>query len=161
MKRACSPNSITSLNYSSVTIECLERPDLLDDKESYISGSVLRGGKLAWLVRGATLEVINTGTGSRQASYRFGWSPSHQRSVCISSVSELHVEDGIKLLVGLKDLSGGGGGTVCIFDPFVSRVIKAVEVPYPVTVVEGVTGSGGAQAVAHAFRFVRYTSYKS
>lgn len=154
MKRGCSPNTITSLNYSSVTIECLERPDVLDDTESYISGSVLRGGNLAWLVRGATLEVINTSTGSRQASYRFGWSPNQQRSVRISSVSELHVEDGTKLLVGLKDLSGGGGGIVCIFDPLVSRVIKAIDVPYPVTVVEGVTGSGGAQASPHAFRFV-------
>ncbi|XP_078375377.1 protein ELYS-like isoform X3 [Oculina patagonica] len=151
MKRGCSPNTITSLNYSSVTIECLERPDVLDDTESYISGSVLRGGNLAWLVRGATLEVINTSTGSRQASYRFGWSPNQQRSVRISSVSELHVEDGTKLLVGLKDLSGGGGGIVCIFDPLVSRVIKAIDVPYPVTVVEGVTGSGGAQASPHAF----------
>lgn len=154
MKRACSPNSITSLNYSSVTIECLERPDVLDDTESYISGQVLRGGKLAWLVRGATLEVINTVTGLRHASYRFGWSPHQQRSVCISSVSELHIEDGTKLLIGLKDLCGGGGGIVCIFDPFVSRVIKAIEVPYPVTVVECVTSSGGAQASPHAFRFV-------
>ncbi|KAJ7394682.1 Protein ELYS [Desmophyllum pertusum] len=151
MKRACSPNSITSLNYSSVTIECLERPDVLDDTESYISGGVLRGGKLAWLVRGATLEVVNTITGSRQASFRFGWRPHQQRSVCISSVSELHFEDGPKLLVGLKDVSGGGGGIVCIFDPFVSRVIKAIEFPYPVTVVEGVTGSGGGRALPHAF----------
>lgn len=150
MKRACSPNSITSLNYSSVTIECLERPDVLDDTESYISGRVLRGGKLAWLVRGATLEVINTVTGLRHASYRFGWSPHQQRSVCISSVSELHIEDGTKLVVGLKDLSGGGGGIVCIFDPFLSRVIKAIEIPYPVTVVECVTCSGGAQASPHA-----------
>lgn len=160
MKRACSPNSLTSLNYSSVTIECLERPDVLDDTESFISGSVLRDGKLAWLVRGATLEVINTSTGSRQASYRFGWTPNQQRSVRISSVSELYIEDGTKLLVGLKDLSGGGGGIVCIFDPFLSRVIKAIEVPYPVTVVEGVTGSGGASASPHAFRFalLRYMS---
>lgn len=155
MKRVCSPNSITPVrSYSSVTIECLERPDVPDDTESYISGSVLRGGKLAWLVRGATLEVINTATGSRQASWRFGSSSQQQRSVCISSVNELHTEDGAKLLVGLKDLSGGGGGIVCIFDPFVSRVIKAIEIPYPVTVVEGVTGSGGAHASPHALRFV-------
>ena len=154
MKRACSPNSITSLNYSSVTIECLERPDVLDDTESYISGRVFRDGKLAWLVRGATLEVINPVTGLRHASYRFGWSPHQQRSVCISSVSELHIEDGTKLLVGMKDLSGRGGGIVCIFDPFVSRVIKAIGIPYPVTVLECVTSSGGAQASPHAFRFV-------
>lgn len=154
MNRACSPNSVTSVNYSSVTIECLERPDVLDDTESYISGGVLRGGKLAWLVRGASLEVINTVTGLRHASYRFGWSLHQQRSVCISSVSELHIEDGIKLVVGLKDLSGGGGGIVCIFDPFLSRVIKAIEIPYPVTVLECVTSSGGAQASPHALRFV-------
>lgn len=133
-----------------MTVECLERPDVPDDTESYISGGVLRGGKLAWLARGATLEVINTTNGSRQASWRFGCSSQQQRSVCISSVAELHMEDGAKLLVGLKKLSSGSGGIVCIFDPFVSRVIKAIEIPYPVTVVEGVTGSGGAQAVPHA-----------
>ena len=157
MKRACSPNSITPLRcYSSVTIECLERPGVLDDTESYISGSVLRGGKLAWLVRGATLEVVNTVTGSRHASWRFGSNLQRQRSVCISSVNELHMEDGTKLLVGVKDLSGTGGGIVCIFDPFVSRVIKAIEIPYPVTVVEGVTGSGGAEATPHALRSVSF-----
>lgn len=155
MKRACTPNSVTALKcYNSGTIECLERQDVPDDTESYISGRVLRGGKLAWLVRGATLEVINTVTGSRHASWRFGSSLQQQRSVCISCVNELHMEDGAKLLVGLKDLSGGGGGIVCIFDPFVSRVIKAIEIPYPVTVVEGVTGSGGAQASPRALRFV-------
>lgn len=152
MNRACSANSVTPLRcYSSVTIECLERPDLQHDTESYISGSVLRSGKLAWLVRGATLEVINTTTGSRHASWRFGSSLKQQRLLCISSVSELRTEDGTKLLVGLKDLSGVGGGIVCIFDPFVSRVIKAIEIPYPVTVVESVTGSGGAHASPHAF----------
>ena len=137
-----------------MTVECLERPNVPDDTESYISGGVLRGGKLAWLARGATLEVINTTNGSRQASWRFGCSSQQQRSVCISSVAELHMEDGAKLLVGLKKLSSGSGGIVCIFDPFVSRVIKAIEIPYPVTVVEGVTGSGGAQAVPHALRLV-------
>ena len=49
---------------------------------------------------------------------------------------------------------GGEGYSLCIFDPFVSRVIKAIEIPYPVTVVEGVTGSGGAQASPHVLRFV-------
>lgn len=151
MNRAFSANSITPLRYySSVTIECLERPDPQDDTESFISGSVLRGGKLAWLVRGATLEVVDTKTGSRQASWRFGSSLKQQRPVNISSVSELRTDDGVKLLVGLKDLTGAGGGIVCIFDPFLSRVIKAIEVPYPVTVVESVTGSGGAHASPHA-----------
>ncbi|CAH3037704.1 unnamed protein product [Porites lobata] len=150
MKRVCSPNSVMPLrSYSSVTLECLERPEVADDTESYISGGVLRGGKLAWLARGASLEVINTTTGSRQASWRFGCGIQQQRSVCISSVQELYMEDGPKLLVGLKGLSSGSGGVVCIFDPFVSRVIKAIEIPYPVTVVEGVTGSGGAQASPH------------
>ena len=158
MNRAFSANSITPLRYySSVTIECLERPDPQDDTESFISGSVLRGGKLAWLVRGATLEVVDTKTGSRQASWRFGSSLKQQRPVCISSVSELRTDDGVKLLVGLKDLTGAGGGIVCIFDPFVSRVIKAIEVPYPVTVVESVTGSGGAHASPHALRLVVFS----
>ena len=158
MKRTCSPNSLTSLNYSIVTTEGLERPEAVDDTQSYISGGVLGAGRLAWLARGATLEVINTISGVRQACCRFGWSPHQQRFVSISSVSELYIEDGTKLLVGLKDLSSGGGGILCIVDPVLSRVIKAIEVPYPVTVVESVTGSGGAQASPHALRLVTLDS---
>ena len=154
MKRACSPNSITPLDYSIVTTEGLERPDVVNDAQSYILGGVLGAGKFAWLARGATLEVINTINGERQACCRFGWSPQRQRFLSISSVSELHIEDGTKLLVGLKDLSSGGAGVLVIFDPLLSRVIKAIEVPYPVTVVESVTSSGGAQAAPHALRLV-------
>ncbi|PFX23473.1 Protein ELYS [Stylophora pistillata] len=150
MKRTCSPDSITPLNYSIVTTEGLERPDFVNDSQSYILGGVLGAGKLAWLARGATLEVINTLNGERQACCRFGWGPTRQRFLSISSVSEFHIEDGTKLLVGLKDLSSGGAGVLVIFDPLLSRVIKAIEVPYPVTVVESVTGSGGAQAAPHA-----------
>ena len=155
MKGVCSPNWTSPLmSYSSATIECLERSDALDDTESFISGGVASGGKLAWLFRGATLEVVNVANGARQASWRFGWRVKQQRPVCITSVAELHIEDGAKLLVGLKELSGSSEGIICLFDPRVSRVIKVIETPYPVAAVEGVTGSGGAQALPHAFRLV-------
>ncbi|RMX53817.1 hypothetical protein pdam_00000467 [Pocillopora damicornis] len=147
MKRACSPNSITPLDYSIVTTEGLERPDVVNDAQSYILGGVLGAGKFAWLARGATLEVINTINGERQACCRFGWSPQRQRFLSISSVNELHIEDGTKLLVGLKDLSSGGAGVLVIFDPLLSRVIKAIEVPYPVTVVESLRLLFGIAAV--------------
>ena len=154
MKRECTPNSTSPLiSYCNATIECLERPIASEDTDSRISGRAFHGGKLSWLARGACLEVVNTITGFRRAAWRFGWNENGARSVCITSVAEFPMEDGMKLVVGLKNTSGALPGMVCLFDPFVSRVIKAIEIPYPVTVVETITSSGGAGAPPHAHRY--------
>ena len=153
MKRECSPNSTSSLiSYTRATIECLERSD---DAAICISGGVFNAGKLTWLARGAALEVVNTKNGFRKAAWRFGRTLKSQRAVCITSVAECPMEDGAKkLVVGLKDMSGRNTGMVCLFDPYVSRVVKAIEIPYPVTVVQAVSSAGGVGAHRHSFRWV-------
>lgn len=156
MKRECSPDSTSPLiSYCNATIECLERPTAAEDADSRISGQVFYGGKLSWLARGSSLEVVSTDTGFRRAAWRFGWNmnTNSSRPVCITSVTEFLMENEVKLVVGLKDSSGSLPGMICLFDPFVSRVIKAVEIPYPVTTVETITSSGGAGAPAHCLRY--------
>ncbi|XP_032239652.1 protein ELYS isoform X2 [Nematostella vectensis] len=150
MKRFFSPNESSPLMpYSSATIENLERPDVADDSSSLISGTVFASGRFAWLARGSSLEVISTRDGSRKAACRFGSHSGHNNEdMVISSVTECHLEDGIRLAVGLKDLSGRSGspGMVCVFNPWVSRVVRAIEIPYAVTAVECVRPDGGADA---------------
>ena len=154
MKRECTPNSTLPLiPFCNATIECLERPTAAEDSDSRISGKVFHGGKLSWLARGSSLEVVNTDTGFRRAAWRFGWTTSGSRPVCITSVTECLMEDSVKLVVGLKDSSSSSPGMICLFDPFLSRVIKAIEIPYPVTVVETITSSGGAGAPPHPLRY--------
>ena len=154
MKRECAPNATSSvISYSSASLECLERSDGVDDSATRISGGIFNAGKLTWLARGASLEVVTTKNGSRQAAWRFGWSPKSQRAVCITSVAEFPMEDGVKLVVGLRYLSNRNAGMICLFDPYISRVVKAIEVPFAVTVVHTVRTSGGATASSrHAFR---------
>lgn len=147
MQGVLSPNGSSGLiSYSSATIECLERSDLSEDISSLISGSAFNNGKLAWLARGSSLEVVNTKSGLREAAWRFGWSSKEKRAVTISAVAAFPMGDRDRLVVGLKDLSGGLPGMVCLFDPYVSRVIKAVVVPYPVTSLESIVGTGGGDA---------------
>ena len=154
MMQECSPDDTSSLiTYCRPTIECLERPTATGDADSRIFGKLFFGGKFAWLARGASLEVVNTDTGFRRAARRFGWKRNNARPVCITSVTEFLMEDKVRLVVGLKDSSGSLPDTICIFNPFVSRVIKAIKIPYPVTTVETITSSGGAGAPAHFLRY--------
>ena len=126
----------------------------MDDAGTCIPGGIFNAGRLTWLARGASLEMVNTKNGSRQAAWRFGWTPKTQGAVCISSVAEFPMEDGVKLVVSLRDLSGRNTGMICLFDPCISRVVKAIEIPFAVTVVQAVRSAGGAAVPRHAFRLV-------
>lgn len=147
MQRLLAPNCTSSLkSYSNSTLECLERPEVAEDSTTLISGSVFANGKLAWLARGSALEVVDAKTGQRTAAWRFGWSAGQKRAVTISCVAAFPMDHTDRLVVGLQDLSGSLPGMVCLFDPHVSRVIKAVVMPYPVTSLETVLTRGGADA---------------
>lgn len=153
MQRLLAPNYTSTLqSYSDSTIECLERSDVADDSTALITGSTFANGKLAWLARGSALEVVDTKTGQRSAAWRFGWSLKQKHSVTITSVVAFPMGQTHRLVVGLKDLSGSLPGMVCLFDPSVSRVIKAVVIPYPVTSLESVATGGGADAAPSLLR---------
>ena len=67
-------------------------------------------------------------------------------------MEELPTPDSLYLLVGLQNMAGSSG-MVCLFDPMLSRVIKAIEFPRAVTTLECLTTSGGANAPQHSIRY--------
>ncbi|CAB3993861.1 ELYS-like, partial [Paramuricea clavata] len=148
--REIEPTKTSSLKlYSSSTIECLERLEGSDEVSTRIFGKSSRCGKYSWLVRGSALEVINPTSGQRLSAWRFGWSSSKKLSFSINCVEELPTPDSLYLLVGLQNMAGSSG-MVCLFDPVLSRVIKAIEFPRAVTTLECLTTSGGANAPQHS-----------
>lgn len=138
--------------YSNPTIECLERFESADEVSSRIAGKSSRSGKWSWLVRGSALEVVDTTSGQRLSAWRFGWSSTKKLPYTISCVEEFPFSDGLYLVVGLKSTTASSAGMVCLFDPVLSRVIKAIEVPLAVTNVESLVTSGGANAPQHSIR---------
>ena len=79
-------------------------------------------------------------------------STSRKLAYSISCVEELPSANGLYLVVGLRSTGASSSGMVCLFDPILSRVIKAIEVPRAVTSVECVTTGGGPDAPRHAIR---------
>ena len=73
-------------------------------------------------------------------------------SYVINCVEELSTPDGLYLVVGLQNATGSSG-MVCLFDPVLSRVIKAIDFPRAVTTIECITSSGGANAPQHSIRY--------
>ncbi|XP_078697453.1 protein ELYS-like [Branchiostoma floridae x Branchiostoma belcheri] len=141
VKQVQSPSSTSALvQYSPATVECLESGAVRGDQGTPIFGAVCTGGQWAWLARGASLEVVNTQTGARQGAWCFG-KTQKDPMVSISCVQEYEYQKSVKLVVGLQ--TGSGRGMVCLLDPNISKVIKAVDIPHKVTSVEPITNAGG------------------
>ncbi|XP_078617302.1 protein ELYS-like [Branchiostoma floridae x Branchiostoma japonicum] len=139
VKQVQSPSTTSGLvQYSPATVECLESGAARGDEGTPIFGAVCRGGQWAWLARGASLEVINTQTGVRQGAWCFG-KTQKDPLVTISCVKEYDYQKSVKLLVGLQ--TGNGRGMVCVLDPNISKVIRAVDFPQKdqVTSLEPIT----------------------
>ena len=153
-----SPHYVSSIQLlSNNAIECLELPDIADEARCGLSGRVIADGshtKWCWIARGSALEVARLEDGGRQASYKFMWSPSSRSSdAYISCVSEFAREQGDMLLIGLR-YTNSSSGMVCLFDPAVSQVVKAVRVPYAVTALDTLSAIGGSKAPLRLFKYV-------
>ncbi|WAR15663.1 ELYS-like protein [Mya arenaria] len=118
------------------SLACLE-----EQPAGAISG-VSKDGRNCWGVRGCHLEVLDTSTGDRKAAWQFGklTGDAHTRVTCVKEMCP-HVGaiggGALKLLVGVCDASPTG--LLCLFDVASAKVVKAIEVPYPVTEVEVVS----------------------
>ena len=91
------------------------------------------GGKWAWLARNSNLEIIDPCTGNRTSAFCFGHSTGNASNVAITCVTEYEYKGSSKLAVGLR--VGSNEGMLCVYDPRVSKVVMAVEIPYVVSVV--------------------------
>ena len=109
-------------------------------------GQPLPGGRLAWAVNGAALEVLCCRTGARRAAWTFGAHrpdapPPQVTAVC--ALSEAAGPAAAHLLAVGLDCGGGGraeaagggggGGMVCVFDLSAAAVVRAVQLPHQVT----------------------------
>ena len=103
-------------------------------------GQPLPGGRLAWAVNGAALEVLCCRTGARRAAWTFG---AHRRDgpppqvTAVCPLSEAVGPAAAHLLaVGLdcgRRTETAGGGMVCVFDLSAAAVVRAVQLPHQVT----------------------------
>ncbi|XP_046849987.1 protein ELYS-like isoform X2 [Xenia sp. Carnegie-2017] len=148
--REIQPTQTSKLKlYSSSTVECLERLEGNGDTARRICGKSSRCGRYSWLFRGSALEVINPVSGCRLSAWRFGWSVGKKLSLVISCAIEYPTSNGIYILVGLQNVTVNTG-MLCVFDPVLSRVIKAIELPRSITFIEYLTTSGGVNAPHHS-----------
>ncbi|XP_053378643.1 protein ELYS-like [Mercenaria mercenaria] len=125
MRPGIEPHHVSAVKpFQPSTLACLE-----DQPAGAFSG-VSKDGKSGWIVRGALLEVVDVSSGKRLAAWQFGriLSDEHTNVTC---VEEFGVGQTLKLLVGVCNASPVG--LLCVFDVSLSKVIKAVEIPHPVS----------------------------
>lgn len=113
---------------------------------------------------GSILEVVATDTQNRLAAWNFGIM-LHDSEVVIQCVAEFWAGDSLRLLVGLKNSSIAG--LVCVLNVNLSRVVKAIEIPFKVCIFRQVISSGCYKSqlkhdcllYLHIFSFI-YSFYK-
>lgn len=113
---------------------------------------------------GSILEVVATDTQNRLAAWNFGIM-LHDSEVVIQCVAEFWAGDSLRLLVGLKNSSIAG--LVCVLNVNLSRVVKAIEIPFKVCIFRQVISSGCYKSqlkhdcllYLHIFSFI-YSVYK-
>ncbi|XP_029651707.1 protein ELYS isoform X1 [Octopus sinensis] len=115
-----------------------------------LHGGISKDGKVCWLYSGSILEVVSCNTRNCLAAWNFG-NFSHDAETIIQCVSEFWTGDSLKLLVGLKTGSTSSNGLLCVLHIGLSKVVKAIEIPFPVTSVECVTSLLGNDFLVWSF----------
>nr|CAB3220657.1 protein ELYS-like [Phallusia mammillata] len=103
------------------------------------------GGKLCWLAKGASLKIVNHGSKHAVCSHIF----SHYNEDLFVKVTSCKRYDSNTLIVGLR--TEEERGIVCIFSLFKNKILKSIELPYPVTCLEVVLHEGGVNRRSKAF----------
>ncbi|XP_035748123.1 protein ELYS isoform X1 [Egretta garzetta] len=139
------------LRFPEVTLQALGEDERTLD--SLLCGK-FSGGRngLAWLARGPQLEVVKAVTGERLSAYRFRGVNDQPPTVRV--VKEFSWQKRTGLLVGLEEAEGS---ILCLYDPGISRVVKAVVLPGRVTAIEPITNHGGASvSTQHLHQSLRW-----
>ena len=102
-------------------------------------------GTLGWLTHGQALEVFSTQKGTRVAAWTFG-TILRDTATSITAVVELPHEGNPYLAVATTTPSSNTG-LICVFDVHRCVIVKAIELPYKITALACVAGSGADQGV--------------
>ncbi|XP_039251531.2 uncharacterized protein LOC120328998 isoform X1 [Styela clava] len=113
------------------------------DVDLQIVGGVLKDTSYSWLARGSMFVVINSKTNLVVSIFDFNRSFPELRFIVTSCCS---CDD--LLIVGLKGQDGRG--CVALYKPRISKLVKAIDIPYSVTAVEVVACRGGALSSLHS-----------
>ncbi|KAL1490553.1 hypothetical protein ABEB36_013229 [Hypothenemus hampei] len=97
-----------------------------------IQGGILSNSKLFWLAKGSYLQVRHTVTGQRAGSWRFG-GILRDFNTKITCVEELKRCKGQSPFLIVALYSPDNEGTICIFDIFTSKVLRAVQIGERIT----------------------------
>lgn len=142
MKELCPNKRSDPIPYSATVQECLDK----DDNDVGLA-KIKDGGKISFIAKGSSLEIVNLQNGSRNASFSFDKETSNWRVSCFCQYQG-------KYLITLVDHSPNQPkGLLCVYDPGVSRIIKAIQLPYKPTSICLLKDYGGA---GDKHNFIRY-----
>ena len=138
IRRILEPHSVSTRRpFPASTTESLDDAVASSDCDTYIVGRISLDGRLSWQARGNRLEVISNETSSRVAAWRFCAELSGSVDVCVRAACEFQMERDSILAVAVE--IGQASSQICLFDPTVSRVIKAISCAHVVTCLEPVS----------------------
>lgn len=112
-----------------VTLPCPLRGDTVT------LGGLCEGGYLAWRVRDNTLVVNDAKTGECLQL----WRPVTNGNIIHVTELDLHLPDGPLFLVTIEDHNQY---TLAVLSPSASKLIQAIVVPYPITVIHPISIPG-------------------
>lgn len=137
VRRVLEPHWVSSrFALPASTIEVLEDAATSSDCDSCTLAGVSSDGRISWLARGNRLEVIDINSFTRLAAWRFCAELSGSMDVCVRAVCEFRMQRDSILAIAIQ--LGVASSEICLFDPSVCRVIKAISCPYVITSLEPV-----------------------
>lgn len=90
-------------------------------------GGVLSDTRHVWQAKGPYLEIRDTKRGSKIGSWTFGYVLKDSNTKIVD-VKELQKSNGKLALLAVALNCSVNGGTVCLFNIFSSKVIRAIQV---------------------------------
>ena len=123
--------------FSISTQECLDKACLDVNVADISVGCIFESGGYACIAKGSSLEIVNVKSGHRKAAWDFSSNENKQTVTCLCQC-------GGKFLIGLQCHNSSQCGMICVYDPGVSRVIKAISLPSVPLSLYLIKESGGA-----------------
>ncbi len=104
---------------------------------------------LALMAKGTAIEVIHTCNGARRSACNLA---SVKDNIKIQCMNEFLMWDSRKLLLGLDVVGWKRNGLICVYDLAISKVVRAIFVPEPVTFIQPLDLEFDSESVLAKFR---------